>query len=79
MVLTYATSRQIFLQEAISHYLPELWQGKSLENFLVKTNIPSKMIMLCKSEEEIMELHTESTDIFKDNWTECYMDRPKEI
>lgn len=43
LVLTYATSKQIFSQEAISHCLLVLWQEKSFSyTFLLYTNIPFK-------------------------------------
>ena len=35
--------------------------------------------MLCQSKKEIKKFHTESTEIFKDNMTECYMDRHRKI
>ena len=73
----FATSRQISLQEAVYFTLPELWQRKCYpKSIFVNTNIPSKRIRMCKSEGEIEQLDPESTDIFKRNMIERYVDRP---
>ena len=73
----FATSRQISLQEAVSFSLPELWQRKCYpKSIFVNTNIPSKRIRMCKSEEEIEQMDPGSTDIFKRNMIERYIDRP---
>ena len=41
--------------------------------------MPSERIRICKSQSEIEELEPESTDIFKRNIIERYMDRPDSI
>ena len=73
----FATSRQISLQEAVSFSLPELWQRKCYpKTIFVNTNLPSNRFRMCKTEREIAELDPDSTDVFKRNMIERYMDRP---
>ena len=75
----YATSRQISLQEAISFTLPELWQTKCYpKTIFVNTNLPENRIRMCKSKAEIEELEPDSTDVFKRNMVERYIDRPNQ-
>ena len=44
--------------------------------FFVNTIVPSERIQICKSVEEIEELDPGSTDIFKRNMVDRYIDRP---
>ena len=56
--------------------LPELWLRKCFPRKVsVNTSIPSLRIRICKSVEEIEKLDPDSTDIFKRNMVERYIDR----
>lgn len=73
----FATSRQVSIQEAVYYSLPELWLRKCFPKVLyINSNIPSERIRMCKSPEQIEELDPDSTDIFKRNIVDRYVDRP---
>ena len=73
---SYSNSRQVSLQEAVYYSLPELWLRKCFpRTVFVNTNIPSERIRICKSVEEIEELDPDSTDIFKQNMVDRYIDK----
>ena len=73
----YSNSRQVSLQEAVYYSLTELWLRKYCPiTVFVNTNIPSESIRICKSVEEIEELDPDSTDIFKQNMVDRYIDKP---
>ena len=73
----FATSRHISLQEAVALTLPELWLRKCFpKTVFISTNIPTERVKFCKSEKEIRELNPDSTDVFKRNMIDRYIDRP---
>ena len=48
--------------------MPKLWLRKIFpKTVFVNANVPSKIIHVAKSEEELDELDDDSTDIFKSN------------
>jgi len=75
----YSNSRSMSLQEAVSYSIPELWLRKCFpKTVFVSTSLPSQRIRMCKSREEIDMLDPDSTDIFKQNVIDRYVDRPDE-
>lgn len=73
----FSTLRQVSLQEAVYYSLPELWLRKCFPKVIyLNSNIPSERIRMCKSLEQIEELEPDSTDIFKRNIVDRYIDRP---
>ena len=73
----YSNSRQVSLQEAVYYSLTELWLRKYFPiTVFVNTNILSESIRICKSVVEIEELDPDSTDIFKQNMVDRYIDKP---
>ena len=73
----YITKRECSVQEAVYHVMPELWLRKSYPcvNF-INTNMPEKRFRVCRTEEELGQLPADSTDVFKRNMLDRYMDRP---
>ena len=73
----FANSRQLSVQEAVYHCLPELWLRKCFPKVLfVNSNLPVDRIRIFKSEIEMTELEPDSTDVFKSSLVDRYMDRP---
>ena len=71
----YSSLRQVSLQEAVYCSLSELWLRKCFPRAVVfNTNILSEYIRICKSVEEIEELDPDSTDVFKQNMVDRYID-----
>ena len=74
---SYSISRQISFQEGVYYSLPELWLRICFpRTVFVKTSVPSELVWICKSLEEIEELNADCTDIFKQNMVGRYIDRP---
>ncbi|XP_057292445.1 uncharacterized protein LOC130621150 [Hydractinia symbiolongicarpus] len=77
LALAFLSHRQCSLQEAVYQVLPELWLRKCFPGIVfANTNLPDKRYRVCKSEEELEELPPDSTDVFKRNSLDRYMDRP---
>ena len=73
----YITKRECSVQEAVYHIMPELWLRKSYPRVIfANSNLPGNRFRICLSEEEINELPEESTEIFKRNMLDRYLDRP---
>ena len=73
----YATKRECSVQEAVYHVMPELWLRKCSPGVLfANSNLPEHRYKMCLNEEEIKELPEDSTNIFKKNMIDRYMDRP---
>ena len=73
----YSSNRECSVQEAVYHVMPELWLRKTFPAVIfVNTNLPENRFRICKSEEELNELPDDSSDIFKHNMLDRYMDRP---
>lgn len=57
--------------------MPELWLRKCFPGIVfANTNLPDKRYRVFKSEAELEELPPDSTDVFKRNSLDRYMDRP---
>ena len=72
----YSSRRECSVQEAVYHVMPELWLRKTFPKVIfANSNLPENRYRMCKSEEEL-RLPLDSTDIFKRNMLDRYMDRP---
>ena len=73
----YRTHREMSVQEAVSIVMPEIWLRKTSPAVMfANSNLPDKRYRICRSEEEIVNMPSDSTDIFKKNMLDRYMDRP---
>ena len=67
------------MQEAVYHFLPELWLQKVFPGVIyANTNIPEKLFRVLRSQGEIGDLPDDSNNIFKRNMFDRYADRPDE-
>ena len=73
----YRTHREMSVQEAVSIVLQEIWLRKTHPVVMfANSNLPEKRYRICRSEEEITNMPSDSTDIFKKNMLDRYTDRP---
>ena len=73
----YANKRECSVQEAVYILMPELWLRKTFPGVIfANSNLPENRFRICRSKEEIDELPEDSTDIFKRNMIDRYIDRP---
>ena len=73
----YATKSECSVQEAVYHIMPELWMRKCFPGIVfVNSNLPEDRYKIFKSEEVLSELPADSTDIYKRNMLDRYLDRP---
>ena len=73
----YITKRECSVQEAVCHVMPELWLRKSYPCVIfINTNMPEKHFRVCRTEDKLGELPEDSTDVFKRNMLDRYIDRP---
>ena len=73
----YANKREVSVQEAVYHVMPELWLRKTFPKVsFANSNLPENRYRMCKSKEEIDELPEDSQDVFKRNMIDRYIDRP---
>ena len=57
--------------------MPELWLRKCFPGIVfANTNLPDKRYRVCKSLPELKDLPEDSTDVFKRNMLDRYIDRP---
>ena len=76
----YRTHREISVQEAVTIALPELWLRKTCPVVvLANSNLPKKRCRICRSEAEILNMPSNSKDLFKRNMLDRYIDRPDKI
>ena len=63
------------IQECVYQLLNSQWLRKAFPDVgFAKSSLPEKRYRICLSEEEILELPEESTDVFKRNMLDRYMD-----
>ena len=73
----YTTKRECSVQEAVYHIMPELWLRKTFPGVIfANSNLPEDRYRICRNEDEIKEMSKDSTDIFKRNMLDRYVDRP---
>ena len=76
--LSLISTRQLSVQETGYKIFSELWLRKWLPGiWIINTNIPENRIRMVKLKEELEVLSDDSTDVFKQNIFDRYMDRPK--
>ena len=77
IALTFLSHRQCSVQEAVYQVMPELWSRKCFPGIVfANTNMPEKRYRVCKSETELSELPADSTEAFKHNNLDRYIDIP---
>ena len=73
----YSTKRECSVQEAVYHVMPELWLRKTFSGgIFANSNLPEHQYRVCRSEAELLEMPDDSTDVFKRNMLDRYIDRP---
>ena len=77
IVRAYANKRECSVQEAVFHILPELHLRKIFPGVcFANTSIPEERTRILKTENELMTLPPDSTDVFKRNNIDRYISRP---
>ena len=73
----YTSNWEFSFQEAVYHVLPELHLRRVFPSvYFVNTNLPEEPSKILRTEEELENLPDNSTNIFKRNTLDRYMDRP---
>ena len=73
----YRTHREMSVQEAVANVSPEIWLQKTSHAVtFANSNLLERRYRVCRSEEEILNLPEDSSDIFKRNMIDRYIDRP---
>ena len=75
--LISARHSQYKKQEAVYNILPELWLRKLSGILLINKNLQENRIRMLQSKEELEVLSDDSTNVFKQNIIDKYMDQPK--
>ena len=72
----YITKIECYVQEAVYHIIPELWLRKMCPGVLfANSNLPENRYKMFRTHEDLSELPEDSTDIFKRNMLDRYIDR----
>ena len=62
----YRTSREMSIQEAVAIILPEIWLRKTSPGVIfANSNLPENRYRVCKSQEEILTMDDDDTNVFK--------------
>ena len=73
----FMTKRECSTQEAVYHVMPELWLRKTYPGVVfINTNLLEKRFRVCCTEEELSELPEDSTNVYKRNMLDRYVERP---
>ena len=73
----YRTHREMSVQEAVAIVLPEIWLRKTSPAVIfANSNLPEKRYRVCRTQEEVLNMPEDSTNIFKRNMLDRYIDRP---
>ena len=71
----YTSYRKCSVQEAVYHILPELHLRRVFPGVqFVNTNLPEERSKILQTEEKLSSLPDDSTDIFKRNNIDCYLE-----
>ena len=74
---SYVNKRECSIQECVYHILAGQWLRKTFPGVIfANSNVPEKRYRICRDEKDISELPEDSTDIFKRNMIDRYIDRP---
>ena len=77
LAIAFLSHRQCSMQEAVYQLMPERWLRKTFPAVtFANTNLPDKRYRMCKNKKELSELPEDSTDVFKKNNLDRYLDRP---
>ena len=64
-------------RSSLSREMPESWLRKTFPGVIfANSNLPEDRYRICRNEEEIKEMPEDSTDVFKRNMLDRYVDRP---
>ena len=75
----FLSTREVSSQESVYRCMPELWLRKVFpKTVFVSTDLPENRVRVAKSQPELNELDSDSTDIYKSNIIERYC-RPNAI
>ena len=73
----YAANRECSVQEPVYQVMPELRLRKTFPGVhFLNSNLPNERYRMCKTPEELAELPEDSTEVFKKNILDRYLDRP---
>ena len=73
----YRTNREMSVQEATAVILPQIWLRKtSPQVIFANSNLPDDRYRIFKTEEEILNMADDETNVFKRNMLDRYIDRP---
>ena len=73
----YSTHREVSIQEAAYHILPELYLRKTFPKVeFANTNKPEERVRMCLPRKELKKQDEESTEIFQQSSLDLYMLRP---
>ena len=73
----YVNKRECSIQEFVYHILAGQWLRKIFPGVIfANSNLPEKRYRICRDEKDISELPEDSTNIFKRNMIDRYIDRP---
>ena len=76
----YVNKHECSVQEAVYHVLPELHLRKIFSGVcFTNSNILEESIKILNSETELNMLPGYSTDVFKRNSVDCYINRPNKF
>ena len=77
---TYVNKRECSIQECVYQILAGQWLRKTCPGVIfANSNIPEKRYRICREEKDILQLPDDSTDIFKKNMIDRYIDRPNKL
>ena len=77
LAIAFLSHRQCSMQEAVYQLMPELWLRKTFPVVtFANTNLPDIRYRMCKNKKELSELPEDSTDVFKKNNLDRYLERP---
>ena len=64
----YSSKKECSVQESVCRFMPELWLRKIFPGVIyANSNLPEKRMKMILNENEITELHDDSTDLYKRN------------
>ena len=72
---SYVNQWECSIQECVYHILAGQWLRKTFPGVIfANSKVPEKRYRICRDEKNISELPEDSTDIFKRNMTDRYID-----
>ena len=72
----YVNKRECSIQECVYHILAGQWLRKTFPSVIfANSNLPERRYRICRDEKDISELPEDSTNIFKGNMINRYINR----